>query len=172
MIRPRRPEDVPALAEVLTAQRDSSRYPMRWPLPYPTERFVARDTELAAWAATVGGAPVGHVAALSVRPDEHGVLASEAQAWVAGSDRPPEQLGVLSTLFTAVQHRGTGLGRQLHDTAVAAIRAQDRTPCLDVVPEHHPAVDVYRHLGWRTVGEVWPGWLPDGAGPVLAMVLD
>ncbi len=172
LIRPRHPTDVPALARVLAAQRDSSRYPMRWPLPFPTEQFIVRDAEVAAWTATVGGAPIGHVAALSVRPDQHGDLAPEAQAWVTGSERPPEQLGVLSTLFTAVSQRGAGLGRQLHDTAVTAIREQGRTPCLDVVPEHRPAVDVYRHLGWRTVGEVWPAWLPEGAGPVLAMVLD
>ncbi len=172
MIRPRRPEDVPALAEVLTAQRDSSRYPMRWPLPFPAEQFIVRDAEVAAWTALGGDDPVGHVAVLAVCRDEQGALSPEAQAWVSGSGRPPEHLAVLSTLFTAADQRGTGLGRRLHDTAVAAVRARGRTPCLDVVHQHRPAVDVYRHLGWRAVGEVVPAWLPEGDGPVLAMVLD
>ena len=49
-IRRRRHEDLPALVEVLAAQQPTSRYPMRWPLPFPIEQFVVRDGELAAVA--------------------------------------------------------------------------------------------------------------------------
>jgi hypothetical protein len=44
-------------------------------------------------------------------------------------------------------------------------------PVLDVVQRAGGAVDVYRHRGWRDVGEARPAWLPDGEPPVLLMIL-
>ena len=51
LIRARREDDLAALVEILGRQQPVSRYPMRWPLPYPTERFISRTGELGAWVA-------------------------------------------------------------------------------------------------------------------------
>jgi hypothetical protein len=60
-IRGRRPEDLPRLVEILAAQQPASRYPFRWPLPFPVEEFVVRSHEEAGWVALVDGRLVGHV---------------------------------------------------------------------------------------------------------------
>ncbi|MDN4160113.1 GNAT family N-acetyltransferase [Nocardioides abyssi] len=157
IVRPRRPEDVPALVEVLAAQRAGSPYPMRWPLPFPVEQFIVRSSEEASWVAEVGGRVVGHVAACSV-PDPHDFP-------VAG------HLASVSVLFVDPALRGAGVGGRLLDTAVAWMREHGRVPVLDVVPRHSTAVEVYRHRGWVEVGRLRPDWLPADEADLLLMTL-
>jgi len=165
VVRPREAADLPALVEVLAAQRDESRYPLRWPLPFPVEDFVVRPDDLAGWTAVLDGRPVGHVSAQ--RAADELVL----PLWEQGHGRPAGRLGVLGTLFVDPGVRGRGLGRLLHDTAVGWLREQDLGPCLDVVPIHAPAQAMYAAAGWREVGRARPRWLPDGQPDVVAMVL-
>ena len=165
MIRPRERDDLIGLGAVLAAQQATSRYPMRWPLPFPVEQFIARDHELAAWTAEIDGRPVGHVAVLAVGG---GPL---AEHWSQAHGVPAQRLGVLSTLFVDMGCRRTGLGRRLHDTAVAWMREQGLAPCLDVVPVHEAATGLYAGLGWREVGRARPDWLPADAPDVVGMVL-
>ncbi|MEJ7796682.1 MAG: GNAT family N-acetyltransferase [Nocardioides sp.] len=165
LIRLRTEADLPALAEVLAAQQSLSRYPMRWPLPFPIERFVARDVDLAASPGELDGRPVGHVAAQAAHDDQMLPL------WEAGHGRPREHLGVMGTLFVDPGVRRLGLGRRLHDIAVDWLRDHDLGPCLDVVPIHAAAQAMYAAAGWRVVGQERPHWLPDGEPDVLAMVL-
>jgi GNAT superfamily N-acetyltransferase len=164
-VRRRRDEDLPALVEVLAAQQPTSRYPMRWPLPFPIEQFVVRDGELAAWTALAGGRPVGHVAVLEANDELFG------PHWERGHGLPADRLGVMSTLFVDPTVREAGLGRRLHDVAVAWLREQGRGPCLDVVPVHAGALALYEAAGWREVCRVRTHWLPDDQPDVLGMVL-
>ena len=147
-VRRRRDEDLPALVEVLAAQQPTSRYPMRWPLPFPIEQFVVREGELAAWTALADGRPVGHVAALEANDELFG------PHWERGHGLPADRLGVMSTLFVDPRVRGAGLGRRLHDVAVAWLREQGRGPCLDVVPVHTGALRLYESVGMRAVLEI------------------
>jgi len=168
-IRPRTEADLPALTQVLAAQQSLTRYPMRWPLPFPIEQFVVRDVDLAGWTAELDHRPVGHVAVQGV--DDVFTPALLSAPWADAHGRPTDRLGVLGTLFVDPGVRRQGLGRRLHDTAVDWMRAHDLAPCLDVVPVHAAAVEMYAGLGWREVGRVRPHWLPDGEPDVLAMVL-
>ena len=165
VVRTREAADLPALCEVLAAQREASRYPLRWPLPFPVEDFVARPDDLTAWTALLDGRPVGHASAQRAADDL--VLPS----WERGHGLPADRLGVLGTLFVDPGVRGRGLGRLLHDTAVGWLRDHDLAPCLDVVPIHAPAQAMYAAAGWREVDRVRPRWLPDGEPDVVAMVL-
>lgn len=165
MIRPRQPEDLPALAWVLTAQRARSRYPVRWPLPFPVEQFIARDGEMHAWTALLDGTPIGHAAVTAVTETEVGL------AWAAGAGRPVEELACVATLFVGDDVRGLGVGGRLLDTAVAVIVESGRTPVLDVVRSHSPAAAIYQARGWTVVGEARPTWLPADEQPVLLMAL-
>lgn len=153
---------MPALVELLAEQQPGSRYPLRWPLPFPAEDFVVRASEEAAWVAEADGALAGHVAVTGVG-DGLGDAFRRA--------RPGRELASVSALFTGVAARGRGIGGRLLDTAVAAIRAGGRLPVLDVVPTHSSAVRIYRHRGWVQVGAVRPAWLPAGEPDVLLMVL-
>lgn len=173
-IRERRGSDLPRLIEVLAEQQPSSRYPFRWPLPFPVENFIARDHELAAWVAEVDGQVVGHVCVQSAAGatsgsgwdgDELGAM------WSAGHGRPVDELAIVAALFTSLEVRGAGVGGVLLDTAVAWMHDHNLGPCLDVIPKYSNALAVYERRGWRQIGEVRPPWLPDEDSAVVAMVL-
>ena len=168
-VRPRTESDLPALVEVLAAQREEARYPLRWPLPFPTEDFIRRTSDLEAWVAEVDGRVVGHVAVQGVddvfSPGDLGL------AWSAGHGRPVAELGIMGTLFVDPAVRGRGVGRALPDESVGWLRSRGLAPCLDVVPVHAAALVMYERLGWTEVARVRPPWLPDAEPDVVAMVL-
>ena len=150
------------LAEILAEQQPASRYPFRWPLPFPVEQFIVRDTEEAAWVALVDDRPVGHVSVGRPRGElEDAFLEVTCET----------ALATVSVLFVAPAAQGTGVGGALLDTAVAWARDRERLPVLDVFASHGSALAVYRHRGWREVGTHRPAWLPDGEEPLLLMVL-
>jgi GNAT superfamily N-acetyltransferase len=169
-VRRRTDADLPALAEVLVAQRDAALYPVRWPLPFPVEEFIARVNDVAAWTAELDGRPVGHVA-VQRADDETFTPADLSAPWVRAHGLPAERLGVIGTLFVDPGVRRLGVGRLLHDTALAWMRATGLAPCLDVVPSHAAALQMYVALGWREVERLRPHWLPADQPDVVAMVL-
>lgn len=164
-IRPRRPEDLAPLAEVLAGQQGHTGYPQRWPLPFPVEEFLDRPPQLEAWVAELDGAVVGHVAVAAVQAGEM------ATAWMAGTGRPMGELAEVSVLFVDHAMTGRGIGAALLGEAVAFIRDSGRAPVLEVVQETRNAVRLYERNGWQVVGEARPWWLPQGNLPVLLMVL-
>ncbi len=161
-IRARRPADVPGLVALLAEQQPTSRYPLRWPLPFPVEQFLVRSTEEAAWVAEVDGVLAGHVAV---------TLPTGELAEAFARAHPGREVAEVSVLFTGLAARGSGVGGRLLDTAVAAIRDGGRTPALDVLPGHSVAVQVYRHRGWVEVARARPAWLPPDQPDVLLLVL-
>ena len=164
-VRPRTAADLPALVAVLEAQRPDSGYPVRWPLPFPAEEFIARHTELAAWVALDGDAVVGHVALLDV------AQGWEADGWGAGTGLPASALAAVGVLFVDPGATGRGVGSTLLATAVGRARSLGRTPVLDVVSESTRAVTLYERHGWRIVGRARPPWLPPDREPLLLMAL-
>ena len=165
LIEPRRAEDLPLLADVLAEQQPSSRYPFRWPLPYPVEQFIVRAAEEQAWVARRDGRPIGHVSTSRVTGEV-------VEPFERATGRPAAELALVTVLFVATEAQGTGVGGRLLDTAVSWARSRDRLPVLDVVRAHGNALAVYRHRGWRVVGDVRPGWLPPAEQPLLLMQLD
>ena len=162
LIRARREGDVPALAQVLADQQPTTRYPLRWPLPFPVEQFLVRATEEQAWVAELAGDPVGHVTVSRVSDPEIAAILEPTVGLTA--------IASISVLFVADHLRGSGIGGRLLDTAVTSIVRSGRRPVLDVVAGHHPAVEVYRHRGWQEVGRCRPAWLPAEQEPVIVMV--
>ena len=162
-LRPRRPEDVPVLAELLAEQQPRSRYPYRWPFPTGAEDFLVRSYEQVAWVAELDGQVVGHVMVGRVDRDGPGdVFRRET-----GSDDP----AIVSVLFVGTAARGTGVGGLLLDAAVAWARAAGRVPVLDVVPLHGSALAVYEHRGWVRIGTARFDWLTDDQPDVVLMAL-
>ena len=162
VIRERRAEDLPVLAEVLAEQQASSHYPVRWPLPIPIEDFLVRPGEERAWVAEVDGAVVGHVAV-------YGVDGPLRDAFVTGAGS--EDLAELAVLFVGSSSLGTGVGGRLIDTAVEWIHVSGRQPVLDVVPVHDRALAVYLRRGWTVIGQVQPAYLGPDFPHVVLMTL-
>lgn len=165
-IRLRREEDLPELTRILAAQQSQSRYPFRWPLPFPARDFIVRATEQMAWVSTRGADATGHVSVTSLEPDALG------DAWSTGTGLPHHDLVCLSVLFVDQTLRGAGIGGQLMDAAESWIFKRGHTAVLDVVQQHSSALAVYRHRGWREVGQARPPWLPDSEPPVILMAKD
>ncbi len=164
VIERRSATDLPALVQVLSAQQSSSRYPLRWPLPFPVEDFLVRSHEDTAWVARLDGRVVGHVSVGRVE-------GAAAEPFTAATGRPAHELALVSVLFVALDVLGSGIGGRLLDTAVEWARQRSRLPVLDVVPGHAAAVDVYRHRGWAVIGELRPLWLPADQESLLIMSL-
>lgn len=162
-VRPRRPDDVPRLVEVLLAQQPLTRYPVRDPLPFPVERFLHADDARAAWVAEIGSRVVGHVC--RVGPPT-GSADAEAMNAVAARAHgcPVDRLGWVATLFVDPSVGGRGVGRALLGTAVDDVRASGLSPCLEVLPVHAAALSLYRSEGWREAGRLRPAWLEDALG--------
>jgi ribosomal protein S18 acetylase RimI-like enzyme len=166
VIRCRDGDDLPALVRLLGEQQSVSGYPMRWPLPFPPEHFVVRAGELAAWVATDDtGEVIGHVSLVDPQPGW------DTDAWVEATRAAPRELAAVSVLMVATRHLRTGVGSALLGMAVRRARAVGRTPVLDVDSEATGAVRLYHRLGWQTVGEATPPWLPVGRRPLLLMAL-
>ncbi len=162
-LRDRREEDLPALEEVLAGQQPTSRYPFRWPLPFPAREFIVRDGELTARVAIVEANVVGHVSVTAIQQDLLG------DHWTRGTRQLPRDLACLSVLFVDPAVRGRGVGGALMDAAEQWIFAAGRTAVLDVVQKHSAALAIYRHRGWREIGQARPDWLPDDEPPVILM---
>lgn len=151
------------LVVLLTEQQPGSGYPFRWPLPFPVEDFLVRETEQRAWVCEVDGAVVGHVAVGAVPADPPGERFRRA----TGCPAP----AVVSVLVVAPAARGRGVATTLLDTAVGWARSQGRVPVLDVLPTNADAVALYRHRGWRGIGRARFDWLPATEPDVLLMAL-
>ncbi|MBM7517684.1 GNAT family N-acetyltransferase [Nocardioides nitrophenolicus] len=162
-VRPRRAADLAGLAEVLWEQQPATRYPFRDPLPIPVEQFLHAEDAAAAWTAELDGRPVGHVCRTGP-PAGFAEAAAMNQACARAHGCEVAELGWVSTLFVGTGARGLGVGRLLHDTVVADIRAAGLHPCLEVLPLHAAALALYLGSGWAEVLRLRPAWLREAAG--------
>jgi GNAT superfamily N-acetyltransferase len=163
-IRPRRRDDIPALADVLMSQQALTRYPFRDPLPVPVEEFLHAGDALAAWTAEVGGRPAGHVC--RVRSPRGPQAAAMNWACARAHGCAVDELSWVSTLFVDPAARGLGIGRALMDTVVADMRTAGVRPCLEVLPVHSVALALYESAGWQEVLRLRPDWLTTASGDV------
>lgn len=164
-LRAREASDLPVLADILTRQQASSRYPFRWPLPMPDVDFVARSSYENAWVAHEGPRLLGHVAVGIVSEDDFGEIFRD------GLGIEVDRLRSVTTFFTSIEARSLGVGRALLAHAEADIVDRGLVPVLDVLPVHAAASAMYARRGWRTVATGRPEWLPDGVADVHYLAL-
>lgn len=162
-LRARREDDLPELETVLAGQQPTSRYPFRWPLPFPAREFIVREGELRSWVAVVEARVVGHVSVTAVQSDLLGTL------WVQQTRQVARDLACVAVLFVDPAVRGLGVGGALMNAAEQWIFASGRTAVLDVVQKHSDALAIYRHRGWHEIGRARPEWLPAEEPPVILM---
>ncbi|GAB3663306.1 hypothetical protein GCM10027596_26280 [Nocardioides korecus] len=161
-VRPRRPVDLPVLEQLLGEQQAATEYPLRWPLPFPVERFLVRTGEQAAWVVEVDGEVAGHVAVSAPEPDDE--LCRAVLDLLGHGD-----FALVTVLFVGSDHGGRGLGSLLLETATGWIRGQGLTPVLDVVPTHGRAVALYLARGWVEIGRLRLDWLSPDRPDLLVM---
>ncbi|CAK9783647.1 acyl-CoA N-acyltransferase [Cutaneotrichosporon oleaginosum] len=169
-IRPRRPEDFPALCDLLERQQPSSLYPIRWPLPMPVPQFIQRPGEAAAFVAECAGQILGHVA---VRYGLGGPADEEelTTRWAEAHGCEEKDVRVIAVLFTDPAWAGKGVGSGLFAVATKAARAGGGRPCLDVVSTNTGPLQFYKRRGWKIVGDWQAPWVPGMRIDVHLMIL-
>ncbi len=150
LIRPRRPGDLSACADLVREVHAADRYPRY--LPADLGRFLAPPDAYACWVAESGGEIAGHVALVTQSVPSIMEIASAALA------RPAGRLAVVARLLVSPQARGRGAGRRLLAAATAAAQDRDLHPVLDVDTELAGAIALYESAGWTRAGTVPIRW--------------
>jgi GNAT superfamily N-acetyltransferase len=82
---------------------------------------------------------------------------------LAGPDASDPTVGHLARLYVTPHRWGEGIGRLLHDTAVAYLRATGFSEAtLWVLEKNHRARSWYERLGWRATGQRKTVYAPAG----------
>lgn len=146
MLRPRRPDDLPALLALLQRTHEQDGYPVRQEAV--SGWWLASDDELWSAVAEQDGRVVGHVA---LHPPDPGAL----PLWREATGRDAEGLAMVSRLFTDRTVPGAGTALLTH--AVEQARADGRVPVLQVDPDG-AASAFYLRRGWQRVGTARQQW--------------
>ncbi len=147
LIRPRREDDLEALAAVLVQVHEQDGYPVEGVADPLAWLHVNRP--LGAWTAELDGQPLGHVALTEPGPGD-----DAPRIWHEHTGTPLESIAVLGRLFVAPHARGHGLGRQLTHTATHAARQAGHRAVLDVMTKDHDAIRLYETLGWTHFADI------------------
>lgn len=158
LIRPRREDDLEALAAVLVHVHAADGYPVEGVAD--PHAWLHLDRLLGAWTAELDREPVGHVALTEPGPGD-----DAARLWHEHTSAPLDRLAVLGRLFVAPHARGHGLGRQLTHTATQAARQAGRRAVLDVMTKDHDAIRLYETLGWQRIAAIDHHYGPDATIP-------
>ncbi len=147
LIRPRREDDLEALAAVLVHVHAADGYPVEGVAD--PHAWLHLDRLLGAWTAELDGQPVGHVALTEPGPGD-----DAAHIWHEHTGTPLHDLAVLGRLFVDPHARGHGLGLHLTHTATQAAREAGRRAVLDVMTKDHDAIRLYETLGWTHFADI------------------
>ncbi len=146
LLRPRHPDDLPALLALLQRTHEQEGYPVR--AEAVSAWWLASDAELGGWVVTSGERVLGHVAL-------HPATSPSLPLWQTATGAAAEGLAVVSRLFTDRTVRGAGSALLAH--AEEEADARGRLPVLEVDPDS-PARGLYLRRGWREVGQVRQQW--------------
>jgi len=157
-LRPRTPDDLPELVNVLRAVHERMGYPSVW--PDDPAAFVQGRGE--AWVAVLAGRVAGQVM-LAPLPEPR-------PEWAAQTALPDEMLPgevmEVKRLFVSLDAQRGGIARTLLAHALRQGRARGAFSVLQVNESSVPAVRLYEREGWRFVARTRAPWTdPDGSHP-------
>ena len=146
-IRPATVDDVDAF---LTMKVEAWRWAYAGVLPDAHLAALAIDAQAAWWRGRLSDPGAGDWVFLAVDRDRVvGVVGAEPSR---DEDATPST-GELAMLYLAPDHVGQGLGRALHDRALAALRAASYTRAtLWVLEANERGRAFYEHVGWAPDG--------------------
>lgn len=163
IIRPRRDDDIPALARVLVEIHQRDGYPVEGVAD--PEAWLQLTKPIGAWTAELDGQPVGHIACT-----EPGLGDDAARMLHEQQGTPFDQIAVLGRLFVAPAVRGHRLGSRLARAAVKAAHANNRRAVLDVMAKDETAIAMYEQFGCVALGRFLHHH-PGGHEPAVAFAL-
>lgn len=145
-IRPRREEDIPALAAALVRVHELDGYPVEGVAD--PESWLRHNHELQSWAAVEDNKPIGQITLTRGTPND-----DAAQAWHEHTNGDINRLAIPARLFVDPEHRGSGAGRRLMEAAVKFARMRSLGIAFDVMLKDQTAIRLYERLGANRIQE-------------------
>lgn len=145
--RPRRDEDIPALAAALVRVHTQDGYPVEG-VDDPAA-WLLHPRELHSWTAEVAGTPIGQVTLTQAAPDD-----DAARVWQEQTGESVTELAIPVRLFVDPEHRRSGAGRLLMRTAVDSARVRGLAVAFDVMLKDEAAIRLYERLGAQRLADL------------------
>jgi GNAT superfamily N-acetyltransferase len=148
VIRPRRSDDLDALADVLVRVHALDGYPVEG-VEHP-RAWLTPARQLAAWTALVSNTPVGHIALVKANRDD-----AAAAMWLRSEAAGElDSVAIPVRLFVDPAYRGLGAAKQLMATVSEYAHAHGLVLVLDVMLKDQAAIHLYETLGYRRLGTI------------------
>jgi GNAT superfamily N-acetyltransferase len=147
VIRTRREEDIPDLANVLIRVHALDGYPVEGVAD--PEGWLRHPNELQSWTATEDDKPIGQITLTRATRDD-----DAARVWNEQTGGDVNRLAIPVRLFVDPDHRGGGGGRLLMKSAVNFAQAQGLAIAFDVMIKDRTAIRLYERLGAKRIAEV------------------
>jgi GNAT superfamily N-acetyltransferase len=139
-IRPRREEDIPALADVLVRVHELDGYPVEGVAD--PEGWLRHPNELESWVAIQNDQLIGQVTLTRAAQSDDAAIAWQAQT---GDDT--YRLAIPIRLFVDPASRGSGAGRLLMEAALSYAATKELAVAFDVMLKDEAAIRLYEKLG-------------------------
>lgn len=157
-IRPRREEDIPALAAVLVRVHELDGYPVEGVAD--PEGWLRHDNELQSWTAIEDGEAVGQITLTSATPEDE-----TTRVWRNHTGGDIQRLAIPARLFVDIDHRAGGTGRRLMEAALDLAQERGLSVAFDVMLKDRAAIRLYERLGAKRIAEVAHRFGDDRAEP-------
>ena len=141
VIRPRRPDDLGALADVLVRVHAVDGYPVEG-VEHP-RAWLTPPRQLAAWTALVSDTPIGHIAVVKASRDDD--AAAMWLRYAPGSE--VDSVAIPVRLFVDPKHRRLGAAKQLMAAVLEYAHAHALVLVFDVMLKDRAAIHLYDTLG-------------------------
>ncbi|MEV0890242.1 GNAT family N-acetyltransferase [Promicromonospora sp. NPDC050262] len=146
-IRPRRDDNLPALAAALVRVHAQDGYPVEGVADL--EGWLRHDRELQSWTALEDGLPIGQVTLTRATSDD-----DAARTWHDHNGGDIDRLTIPARLFVHPDHRGTGAGRLLMEAAFEFAQTNGLSVAFDVMLKDQAAIRLYESLGARRIADL------------------
>lgn len=146
-IRYRREEDLPNLASTLVRVHARDGYPVEGVAD--PEAWLRHPHEIQSWTAGHDDKPIGQVTLARARPED-----DTAVAWHEHTGGDVDRLAIAARLFVDPNHRGSGAGRLLMETARDFARSHGFAVALDVMLKDRAAIRLYERLGAERISDI------------------
>lgn len=146
-IRPRDPDDLPELAQVLVRVHAQDGYPVEG-VTDPSG-WLTPPGELAAWTALLNGRPIGHMSLTQASETD-----DAAVTWQRATGQDISELAIPVRLFVDPQHRQRGAGRLLMLAAHTFAGQHGLAMAFDVMLKDRDAIRLYEAVGCERLGVI------------------
>lgn len=146
-IRPRREADLPNLASTLVRVHAVDGYPVEGVAD--PEAWLRHPHEIQSWTAAHDDEPIGQITLTRAQPEDDATV-----AWHEYTGQDIDRLAVAARLFVDPDHRRSGAGRLLMETARDFARSRGLATALDVMLKDRAAIRLYERLGAERISAI------------------